>query len=254
MSTSRKNTKIDDLRANFNAMSAVEKNNFIEKLRAKLQGINNTEYRNFLNECIRIYNAETQGGSQTPSVDFDIGDIPNVAPRKQKKSLKGIVVALSAVAVVTFIFVAGIAVWTILNMGTQGGTSITGTWELSSDFDPWIDSSMVPSTTIEFRGNRFTATSYAFRFNRHTTPTINQRVRVIFGDNQDRFDSMELIGTARIFLEYLPIYLIVISGTYSLSESGDRMEFIFSNGDIAVVNFSRTENTITIGSQLFVRG
>ena len=43
------------------------------------------------------------------------------------------------------------------------------------------------------------------------------------------------------------------NGTYSFSKDGKKIEFKFSDGEVVVKDFERTENTITIGGATYPR-
>ena len=263
-------SQIDQLRSSFSKMNTAQKKVFVENLTQKLKGVNNAEYTKFLNECVTTYSAEAMQGQSQQAAPvsraspgggafcrkcgerLDAGAkfcvdcgapassaaaaytaAPGSASALLNMPRKGVIIAICAVVLVAAAFM-------MLANGPAGGSGLTGTWEVTSF--PWPGSFQ---STVEFRGNRFTAISQAEFVN---VQRPFHQIEILFlhiaGNNIINSLDFESIGNGG--------YRVVATGTYSISESGDTIEFVFSNGHIEILSFSRTENTFTIGHPMWL--
>ena len=154
---------------------------------------------------------------------------PQTDAARTPKNKKAILIALCAVVVVV--------IAAVLIFRTSGGLS--GTW-------------VGENNTITFSRNRATIEQ---RVTHHadvgwSTSGVagnrnNSRTRIAF------FESVEFVRYFVPGSTHIRTYRGIVRGTYSISDG--RIEFVLSGGEIIVHNFSRTENTMTIGGQRFTR-
>ena len=135
-------------------------------------------------------------------------------------------------------------------------SGLSGTFELSrleSRMRNNPDQEDLVHPAIEFTGNRFIATSLV---------NSSWRNGVFLGTYDAIFGSqlsVNLDGSPFYSMEILDaragsrVYRSTLSGTYSITEEGDRIEFLFSNGEIRIFRFARTENTIDIDGRRLIR-
>ena len=137
-----------------------------------------------------------------------------------KKALRGVTGRVVFVAISVVVFVAG--------CGDNG--TLSGKWKADTD-ERW-NSGICGE--LEFQGKSFTFT--------------NERST----DHGVEYSIPDFVrGRLAIAAVNSESYRGVASGTYSLS--GNQIELKFSDGTIEVRSFSRTENTIKIGSNIFTR-
>jgi len=118
---------------------------------------------------------------------------------------------------------------------------LSGTWEFAGG--------RAGVTTIEFVGNNFILTDYP-SLSRHQGQwgVFTEQWGGIPAFSDGRINREALV---RVSEEIWPVselfqYRRVLNGTYSISDG--QIELVFSDsGTINVLNFSRTENTITLG-------
>ena len=171
-----------------------------------------------------------------------------------KKTMGGIII----------IFAMILAIALVTGCASESGRSgLSGTWEQiefpgSSNqhilrnivATPDVGDTFYPG--IEFSSNRFTITSAINSVTQRNflgVPTRSYR-DTFFGtsftdrdiDTNIYYQNMEFVGP----FNDRSVYRGTLSGTYSLSDAGDRIELIFSNDEIRVFDFERTENTIDI--------
>ena len=257
-------SQIDQLRSSFSKMNTAQKKVFIDNLTQKLKGVNNAEYTRFLDECVTTYSAEAiQGQSQQAAPVSQVSSggaafctkcgerldagarfcaecgVPTTSAAAAYTAAPNFASALlnmprNAVIIVICAVVLAAVVLLLLNE-PMGRSGLTGTWVPNNPG--------YARSNIEFSGNRFTATSSVSR-SWYWVSYISLFPDIVFVFYND-LDDLEHIGGNR--------YRFTATGTFSISESGDRIEFVFSNGDIVVLPFSRTENTIEIAHQRFTR-
>jgi hypothetical protein len=138
-----------------------------------------------------------------------------------------------------FGFIAFIVVIGFSMIACGGDNKLSGTWESAPMYEY--------DATISFSGKKFTITEYpAFDTNDYwwgwMSDSFSGRDRNWYKGKNEQFTLIKTEwGTE--------IYKNVMDGTYSISD--DKIELSYPDGEIKVLSFSRTENTITIGgSQL----
>ena len=173
---------------------------------------------------------------------------------------------------VGFVGLAMLVVVIVTAFAGCGGNSLSGTWVLQGE-----DQLEIP-TTIAFNGNRFTVTkigaTYSTRFpneefrvqeefkyrwmgrNWDSIEFVREEIHealletgeeieeVVGGDNPF---GLQMVTRERITKpgeELIRVYRVLTIGTYSTTD--DRIEFVFSDEHIEVMNFTRTENTLSI--------
>ena len=125
-----------------------------------------------------------------------------------------------------------VIVFSLINCG--GNNRLSGTWVS----EPMYDN----VATISFSGKNFTITEYpAFNTEDYWWGWMSKSISGLdsnwFNKNKDQL-TLNNIGWQT------EIYKNVIDGTYSIID--DKIEFLFSDGEIKIHPFSRTENTMTI--------
>jgi len=177
---------------------------------------------------------------------------------RENESGKGDIISASPVAVSTnakrrnVIILVIIAVALIIGITvilTSRGGGLRGVWAVEM-----IREELVP--TIRFSGNRFTAISYTgMSLISFQSPYI---VRTPW--NLDSNVSRERVWTSLdVFVRESEgsrygvrgAYRLTVQGTYSIS--GDRLELLFSDGTIQILEFWGTANTLYIGGIRFIR-
>jgi len=150
----------------------------------------------------------------------------------------------------------------------NGGSVLTGTWELQSinEYDiPTIISFNRNNFILTMGGHTGTSTGHDFPFPLSGSPDylLSRLLNPFSVDDGDyeRIVSTEFVREEQSIYTHpwsggrytftARIYLASETGTYSIT--GDRIEFILSNGRIEVFDFRRTENTLDIGYYTFHR-
>jgi len=175
------------------------------------------ENADFCLECGKVVNREEEKVKAPESGEIATETI--LDENKMIKNKKAIaVIAIAIVAVAIFMF-------------TRGGLS--GTWAYSNhEYE----------STIKFSGNRFTVTEHYVWHDSQWPFTagwgIRQGASFLHSPRRFNFERDFRITSQREqgHIQY--------GGTYSIS--GDRIEFRFSNDDIEVFTFSRTDNTLEL--------
>ena len=140
-----------------------------------------------------------------------------------------------------FIIAVTIFLFAFINHGELNGTFV-------SEFDTFIhtETRSQPQNNgheiMRFNGNRFTHTFYAVYGSfggrdARARGASAQHVRGAFANN-------------RSWVQH-DVYRFTVTGTFSIS--GDRIEFVFSNGDVSVHRFEQTDNTILVDRTRYLR-
>ena len=134
--------------------------------------------------------------------------------------------------------------------GSEGADALRGIWVWESR--PGSD----VFHAIQFSGNSFTLTTYPrYVDSRGFVPDrwldTNSFVgRIATNSDTAELTPIETIGNPG---DSIIVYRSEVQGTYAITDDEDKIEFKFNNGDIRVYSFERTENTIAIGGQRFIR-
>jgi len=155
---------------------------------------------------------------------------------------KGIMFAIAALIVVV------VAVVFFANSG-----ELNGTWVHERSGDEFV-------TSIRFSGNRFTAIEYQgssfamgllWQSAHITDPPWNIRRLDDSAVSSERvWTNLDVFVTEGGYA-VRGAYRHTVQGTYSIT--GDTLELVFSDGSIQTFNISRTENTLNIGRDRFIR-
>jgi len=154
---------------------------------------------------------------------------------------------------ITLVCLVALYFFTVIFFTGCGGNDLSGTWVVQG-----TENHNVP-ITIEFRGNRFTATTqgdWLYSTSRNVRVGGNRRgwlghqpdSREIISDIESESGTVERGTWER---RRTIIYRVVTTGTFSITD--DRIELSFSDGQIRVEGFSRTDNTVSIGRYTFRR-
>ena len=158
---------------------------------------------------------------------------PQAMPAAKNSHIKKLIIAFAALGLIAVL--GGIA-WSQLSP-LGGGDGLSGTWALEgTSGEPYI----------VFRGNNFTTAYYFTHFYRRFETTSSTVFGGWFGGFYDEMDLLEEGDGFRHFR-------VIRRGTYSITDN--RVELIFSNGEVLVSTFIQTENTLRFegGPQLIRR-
>jgi hypothetical protein len=150
------------------------------------------------------------------------------------------------IALMAMVLVFGMAFTSCSNNSSR----LAGNWEQADQNQNFGEH----TARIEFSGRNFTLIDYVESRTGldHTyTRLINhyhRRHDIEYPFNEDDWNT--ITGTD-VFGDETELYHVMLKGTYSVS--GDNIEMTFPDGSIAVYQFSRTENTITIDRVQFNR-
>ena len=117
---------------------------------------------------------------------------------------------------------------------------LSGTWEREDIDFAWHSGE---NTVITFSGNNFVMYTYSSAY-------------WAFGDwPPEIVPGQPMDGEVRVTVDGRDLFRYREAGTFSISsdQSGNRVEFVFSNSDIRVYNFTRTDNTLMLGGRRFYR-
>ena len=145
----------------------------------------------------------------------------------------------------------------IFLINCNGAINIHGIYEANSEYT-WIeeDGTHMGIPIIEFDGKIFNLTYYPI-YSENITVNYLMQLEIIkqwdnnignlfFTEEIDR-DSYILIKETKKNRENIKYYKNELKGKYSLHDN--KIEFLFEDGSINVLDFSRTENAITIGNE-----
>jgi len=210
----------------------------------------------FCSSCGKRFETETKSSCSDCGRAVNIGEAQAIMSKSTAIDVKVnkliIFGVLIAVLMVITIF--------MINRG-EGSGGLSGTW-VETNYNPSIRAPI----TIEFRGNRFTLTTFFqgddtvwvghYRFIQSLCPIIGFGVEEFFVESLDESFPSFWLGNAdsRNDLSFWVrepwvIYSTIQQGTYSISD--DRIELVFSDGRIRVFDFLRTENTLDLRISLF---
>ena len=131
--------------------------------------------------------------------------------------------------------------------GCNGSKRLSGTWKIN-------DSTNYGNAAIEFKGNNFLITQYpVIRIDRYRDGTSSESWgRVLPFVERINRNALVLLREENYVRDGVSFYYRdETKGTYSISDN--KIELSFEEGSVKVLNFSRTENTITIDHLLFVQ-
>lgn len=143
----------------------------------------------------------------------------------------------SVACAVVFVLALGMAL-----TACGGGSGLSGTWVIEGHgVRPLATGGDRHYAKIEFSGNNFVTHDYStvegqFSLDRSEGPWRGSGDRETVTVEQD---------------ENRRIDRRIHRGTFSISDNV--IELVFSDGTIQIFNFSHTENTLTLGGQLFIR-
>ena len=133
----------------------------------------------------------------------------------------------------------------VLTLACSDSNRLSGTYE--------INDARFRNATIAFNGNNFLITQFPAKNRITHYDGITEESWGLILPFVERINMNALVllrqenhGNNQAFY-----YRDETKGTYSISD--DKIELLFENGDVKVLNFSRTENTITIDRFLFTR-
>lgn len=125
-----------------------------------------------------------------------------------------------------------------------GGDSLTGTWVAERGFS--IDGHTGDSShreTLEFSGQNFIWIRYDYEV--LDADGIKMGGSISYYEENDA--EIEQLEEFYLNGHRAQAYKLSRRGTYSISD--DRIEFLYSDGQITVLYFERTENTLTLSSE-----
>jgi hypothetical protein len=144
-----------------------------------------------------------------------------------------------------FGFIAFIVVIGFSMIACGGDNKLSGTWDSAPQNEY--------NATISFSGKNFTITEYPSYSKDEYNSYWGWMSDSFSGRGKDfNRNNLILVNTIMYRAESkTDVYRNVMDGTYSISD--DKIELSYSDGEIKVLSFSRTENTITIGGNKLIR-